>query len=338
MVLGLADVLLDVAAAAPHEGPPATSADLAACIGTLAVAIEQDRLLSPCDRWEPGEISPQPELFWREIHTALTSVSGLSRSGLRHAACFLAEYAVRHRVRHTAAEALSLVLEEMRAEGLRTMKKWRPWQTHKSMDRMSGQTRFMFAIGGHGTVDFKMSDLPKFRPPELTEQQKKSIQIEVSERVADLVGSMMPAAELAQALLRVAEELPDCLSVGPYSCEPFEARLNGLLVYLENVYERTPPLDSETASQWAVRVIGDPASYVVWREQRASLKAAKLELRECKEAGHDPLPEHRFLRPSEHLCPRCGYQTFLVAEQVRRVDEACEWHRICVRCGTRERQ
>jgi hypothetical protein len=350
MVLGLSEVLIDVIKSAYKEGllvegdsPPASPHDFDICIGALAEAVANDRLLPEINLWGEKEFgavtssaSPKPELFWRELKAAISSLSGFSQNALRISACFLAHYCVRFRVRNTTAEALPIVLEAMRVEGLRTMKKWLPWQIHRSSSRMGQQLRFMFATSGYGVIDFKMLDFPKFLPSKMSERDEQSIRIEICARLDDLEESKNLSSELATVLFRVAEELPDRHAFGPYSCEPLSSRLNGMLVYFESTYnEKKRSLKSgETIPEWANDVIGDPREYVSWREKRARGKAAKLELRNSIQV----VPDHNFLRPEEHLCPTCFNQTCLVSETVRTIDEPQIWYRNCALCMTSVRQ
>ncbi len=201
---------------------------------------------------------------------------------------------------------------------------------------MSEQLRFMFATSGYGVIDFKMLDFPKFCPPQMNKRDEESIRIEICERVDYLEDSTTLSCGLATVLLKVAEELPDRLALGPYSCEPLASRLNGMLVYLESTYKnKKRPLNcDETIIEWANDVIGDPKEYVSWREKRARGKAAKMELSDSIQV----VPDLNFLRPEEHLCPICFNQTSLLSKQVRRVDEPPDWYRNCDRCKTSVRQ
>lgn len=351
MVLGLAEQLKGKIIS--EGGPLATEQDLAACLRALAAAIKNDCGLPHWTTWTPEDDwcdshstpastttnTPRPELMWHEMVVYLTNLSRTSSVlDLRQATCLLAKFAYTYRRRQVySVDTADATLEGMRAEGLRTMKKWRPWQTHKSVDKMSAQSRFMLGTGGHGVLDFRMVDCPKMNAPQMTKEQWDAIKIEFEERLYSLVSNEVLASALIAALLDVVEHLPVRFPVGPYTSEPLEARLNGFLVYIETTRPCIPFEHHETPDVWAARMIGDPCAYLQWREQRAVAQRSALEVRETKAAGRDSYADLCFLRPAEHLCPRCQRQTFLVAEQVRRVDEACEWYRVCVRCGTRQR-
>lgn len=333
MVLGLAEVLAAVAETVPRGHRAACEADLHHCIRALARAINDDAILPDYDRWssssrsidDPPPAAPKPDMLWREITSALTLTSNNSTdAGLKRATSFVSEYMVRHRVRHTAVETIPLVLEGMRAEGHRTMKKWRPWQAHKSVDRISEQKRFMFSTSGHGAANFVMVENAVI--PDVS-MDYDSIEIEIKERLQELVNNDEKSAALLEAVYTMSAQLVE---------GTFKSRLNGVLVFLEDTF--TDYHVNDDIMQWASLTLGTCEDYIKWRQARVDKQRADRDLREAQRAGHDPSSERQFLRADDFPCVQCGEQMVLVSEQLRRADEAADWFRICRKCGVRRRQ